>query len=104
MPRLGMELRDAVRRRRMVRSYDPERRISRQTIEELLDLAIRAPSAGDTQGWRFLVLDEPAARERFWSVTGEPGRPDLWLTRMRRAPALVIFFSDREAYLDRYAE
>jgi nitroreductase len=99
-----MELRDAVRRRRMIRSYDPDRPISRETVEELLDLAIRAPSAGHTQGWRFLVLDEPHARERFWSVTEEDGPPDPWLTRMQRASVLVVFFSDRDAYLDRYAE
>jgi nitroreductase len=100
-----MELRDAVRRRRMVRSYDPDRPVPRETVETLLNLAIRAPSAGHTQGWRFLVLDDITSRERFWSVTAEPdAADDAWLRRMRTAPVLVIFFSDREAYLDRYAE
>jgi nitroreductase len=98
-----MELRDAVRRRRMVRSYDPDRSVPRETVETLLDLAIRAPSAGHTQGWRFLVLDDTTARTLFWSVTSEDP-PDPWLARMRGAPTLVIFFSDRQAYLDRYAE
>jgi nitroreductase len=98
-----MELRDAVRRRRMVRTYDPDRPVPRETVEELLDLAIRAPSAGHTQGWRFLVLDEPGRRETFWTVTSD-GAPDSWLARMQTAPTLVIFFSDRQAYLDRYAE
>lgn len=99
-----MELRDAVRRRRMIRTYDPQRSVPRETVEDLLNLAIRAPSAGHTQGWRFLVLDDPPARELFWTVTSDPGPPDPWLSRMRSAPTLVLFFSDREAYLDRYAE
>jgi len=87
----------------MVRSYDPDRPVPRKTVEMLLNLAIRAPSAGHTQGWRFLVLDDITSRRSFWSATGD-GVPDLWRTRMERAPALVVFFSDRQAYLDRYAE
>jgi nitroreductase len=98
-----MELRDAVRTRRMIRSYDPDRPVPRSTLEMLLNLAIRAPSAGHTQGWRFLVLDDITSRERFWAATGD-GTPDPWLDRMQRAPALVVCFSDRAAYLDRYAE
>jgi nitroreductase len=100
-----MELRDAIRRRRMIRSYDPDQPVPRETIDRLLNLAIRAPSAGHTQGWRFLVLDDAASRGRFWAATvAEDDAGDPWLERMQRAPALVVFFSDRDAYLDRYAE
>jgi nitroreductase len=87
----------------MIRSYQPDRPIPRQTIDSVLDLAVRAPSAGHTQGWRFLVLDDPQSCERFWSVTAE-GEPDDWLQRMRSAPALIIVFSSKHAYLERYAE
>ncbi|HKC27821.1 MAG TPA: nitroreductase family protein [Jatrophihabitans sp.] len=99
-----MELREAVRRRRMIRTYDPDRPIPREIVENMLHLAIRAPSAGHTQGWRFLVLDDITSRSRFWDVTTEDGPADAWLRRMRTAPVLVVFFSDRGAYLDRYAE
>jgi nitroreductase len=98
-----MELREAVRSRRMIRSYDPDRPIPRETVDTLLKLAIRAPSAGHTQGWRFLVLDDITSRERFWSATSD-GPPDPWRSRLAQAPVLVVFFSDRDAYLDRYAE
>jgi nitroreductase len=99
-----MELRDAIRRRRMIRSYDPDHPVPRETVDRLLELAVRAPSAGHTQGWRFLVLDEPDSRARFWAATADAGPGDQWLARMQRAPVLVVFFSDRDAYLDRYAE
>ena len=99
-----MELRDAVRGRRMIRTYDPGRPVPRETVDELLKLAIRAPSAGHTQGWRFLVLDDITSRDRFWSATGEGEPPDPWLERMIQAPVLVVCFSDKQAYLDRYAE
>lgn len=99
-----MELRDAIRRRRMIRSYDPDRPVPRETVDKLLDLAIRAPSAGHTQGWRFLVLDDAQSRSRFWAATSDEGSADPWLARLQRAPVLIVFFSDRAAYLDRYAE
>jgi nitroreductase len=99
----GMELRDAVRGRRMIRTYDADRTIPRETVDSLLNLAIRAPSAGHTQGWRLLVLDDITSRDRFWAATSEDA-PDEWLQRLQTAPVLVLFFSDKQAYLDRYAE
>ena len=88
----------------MVRDYDPDRPVPAEVRERLLAHAIRAPSAGFTQGWAFLVLESAEERDLFWSVTAGPGAPDAWLTRMRRAPLLVVPLSSKDAYLDRYAE
>lgn len=120
-----MEFSAVVRRRRMVRNYDPDRPVPPEVLDRLLDHAVRAPSAGFSQGWSFLVLTEPADRDRFWTVTspqarpqgsgrgspatgndsGEPSpTPGRWLTGMRRAPVVVVPHASREAYLDRYAE
>ena len=105
-----MEFGEVVRRRRMVRDYDPDRPVPPEVRERLLEHAIRAPSAGFSQGWAFLLLESPEERHRFWSATTptpsptHPGTPDGWLTRMRRAPLLVVALSDKSAYLDRYAE
>lgn len=99
-----MELTDAVRRRRMVRSYDPDRAVADHVLHHLLDLAVRAPSAGHSQG-RDLLLLRGEALARFWDLTADPGRtPDRWLTGMRSAPVLVLCLSDPQRYLDRYAE
>jgi len=100
-----MEFTEVVRRRRMVRAYDPSRPVPRSVIDELLELAVHAPSAGFSQGWRFLVLESDADREAFWAATTTPGElPDSWLAGMQTAPALIVAFSDKQAYLDRYAE
>ncbi len=99
-----MELADAIRRRRMVRAYDPDRPVDDAVVDRLLDHATRAPSAGFSQGWDFVVLRAPADRDRFWDATTDGGPPDAWLARMRTAPVLVLCLSDRDAYLDRYAE
>jgi nitroreductase len=98
-----MEFRDLVRVRHMIRTYDRNRPISRRVLDDMLRLATRAPSAGHTQGWRFLVLDDITSREAFWAATSE-GAPDGWLARLQTAPVLIVVFSDRQAYLDRYAE
>jgi nitroreductase len=98
-----MELRDAIRTRRMIRTYDTARPVPHDLVADLLDLAVRAPSAGHTQGWQFVVLESPAAREQFWAATAV-GEANSWLLRLQTAQVLVLCLSDRQAYLDRYAE
>lgn len=74
-------------------------------VDRMLDNAVRAPNAGFTQGWAFLVLDTPADVARFWEVTSpEPGATNTWLDGMRTAPVVIVPMSDKDAYLDRYAE
>ncbi|HEX8627747.1 MAG TPA: nitroreductase family protein [Catenuloplanes sp.] len=100
-----MEFAEVVRRRRMVRDYDPDRPVPAAVLDRLLEHAIRAPSAGFAQGWGFLVLEDPDDRERFWTTTTPPGSGgSRWLAGMRRAPLIVVPHSNRSAYLDRYAE
>ena len=70
----------------MVRRYDPDRPVDPAVVDRLLDNAVRAPSAGFSQGWGFLVLDTPQDVARFWAAT-DPERdaaPDGWLRGMRR--------------------
>jgi nitroreductase len=100
-----MEFQDVVRRRRMVRAYDPDRPVPADLRERLLENALHAPSAGFTQGWAFLVLESSGERDCFWSATTDDDRPDdPWLAGMRTAPLVIVAFSHRSAYLDRYAE
>lgn len=100
-----MEFHDVVRARRMVRAYDPERPVPAATLTGLLELAIRAPSAGFSQGWDFVVLRTRPDIDRFWDASRDgDGEPDRWLAGMQTAPVLVLCLSDRERYLDRYAE
>jgi nitroreductase len=99
-----MEFREVVRRRRMVRRYDA-RPVDPAVVDRMLAHAVRAPSAGFSQGWAFLRLDDPADVERFWVSTTPPGAGGGgWLDGMRTAPVVIVPLSHRDAYLDRYAE
>lgn len=100
-----MEFSEVVGRRRMVRRYSPQP-VDRAVLDRLLGNAVRAPSAGFSQGWAFLVLDEPGDVARFWRVTaGERlASPDAWLRGMTTAPVVVVPLSSKDAYLERYAE
>jgi nitroreductase len=50
-----MDAIDAIHRRTSVRRYRPDP-VSRETIERLLDCAVRAPNHKLTEPWRFAVL------------------------------------------------
>ncbi|HET7387434.1 MAG TPA: nitroreductase family protein [Nocardioidaceae bacterium] len=101
-----MEFCEVVRRRRMIRNY-AERPLDPTAVDRMLANAVRAPSAGFSQGWAFLRLDQPADVRRFWASTTDPAdreTPDDWLTGMMRAPVVIVPCSNKSAYLSRYAE
>jgi nitroreductase len=101
----SMEFQDVVRRRRMVRRY-ADRPVPRGVVDRMLDNAVRAPSAGFSQGWSFLVLDRASDVERFWASTtyDDTVPPSTWLTGMRTAPVVIVAMTSKAAYLERYAE
>ena len=88
----------------MVRSYTDEP-VDPGVVDRALTNATRAPSAGFSQGWGFLVLDTPEDVRRFWEVTtDEEDEVDGWLEGMSRAPVVVLPCSNKQAYLDRYTQ
>ncbi|MGQ9886966.1 MAG: nitroreductase family protein [Aggregatilineales bacterium] len=109
---------DAIKRRRSVRSYRPDP-VPREVLEQLLMAAIWAPSAHNSQPWRFVVVRTPAAREALARAMGERLRRDLAADgvpaeaaendvrrsyiRLLAAPALVVVcltLADTDVYPD----
>ena len=75
-----------------------------ELLDDLVDLASRAPSAGKTQGWHLVVLsgDETS---RFWDVTlPREERSGFAFPRLLDAPVIALPLADPQAYLDRYSE
>ena len=99
-----MEFQDVVRRRRMVRNYTTEP-VDPAIVDLALRNATRAPNAGFSQGWAFLVLDTPEDVRRYWAATADDvDHPDAWLAGMMKAPVVILPCSSKAAYLRRYAE
>jgi nitroreductase len=99
-----VEFQDVVRHRRMVRSYDTSRPVPPEVIDRIVHNALRAPSAGFSQGWGFLVLDSPADVARFRDSVRPDTDPEGWFAANVDAPLLIIPLSNKDAYLDRYAQ
>jgi nitroreductase len=93
-----MDFQEVVRRRRMVRTFT-ETPIPKESLERILGNAVRGPSAGFSQGQSFLLLTEPADRERFWAVAGAAVNESA-----QTAPAVIVPMSCKRVYLDRYAQ
>jgi nitroreductase len=62
-PPLTMPVEDAILGRRSVRSYTG-RLVDRATLDRLLALAVRAPTAMHLEPWTFLVLQDPLTLKR----------------------------------------
>lgn len=99
-----MELERAISARRMVRAFRPEP-LDDGSIDEMLDLARRGPSAGNTQATGFVVLDRPELVRAYWDITlPEPRRAGFRWQQLLDAPVLVLVTTDPSAYVGRYAE
>ncbi len=76
--------------------------IAPEVVDGLLDLARRAPSAGNSQGTAFVVLEGAAQTARYWDITSPPA--SFRWQGLLGAPVLVLALTRPGAYLDRYAE
>ena len=78
-----MDVEHAIRTRRTHKRFGSEP-VSREVIEELVELARWAPNHQLTEPWRFRVLGPEALRRL--AATGTPGELD----KLSRAPTLVV--------------
>lgn len=95
---------DLARRRAMTRSFSAEP-VPEELLVELLDVARRVPSAGNTQGFDFVVLSGATQTERYWRASFAPeARAQFAFDGLFRCPVLVTVWADPSAYLRRYSE
>jgi nitroreductase len=101
-----MELHEAIRRRAMVRSFSSEP-VGAGVVDRLLDAALRSPTAGNTGGTAWVVLEGPAQTSAYFdATTDEDWRRNYsnWSEGLQRAPVVLLAYASPEAYVARYAE
>jgi nitroreductase len=100
-----MEFGEVIRKRRMVRAFTSEP-LDPGVTQRVLMAANRAPSAGFSQGYALLVLDEPGQLRSFWHVmAADPDGSDgkSAYDAVSKAPLVVVPLSCKDSYLARYA-
>jgi nitroreductase len=86
-----MNVSEAITARRAIKSYDPGHRMSQAEIEELMSLAMLAPTAWNIQHWRFVVVRDEALRRQI--------REAAWgQAQVTDASLLVVLTADLKAW------
>ncbi|HTE83798.1 MAG TPA: nitroreductase family protein, partial [Dehalococcoidia bacterium] len=86
----------------MVRNFD-DRPVPSEILERILANGLRAPSAGFSQGWSFLVLAGAEETKRYWdAVLPLERRQSFQWAGLLRAPLVIVALSNKQTYLERY--
>ena len=90
-----MEIFEAIEGRRSVRQFKPDREISDDELNKILNAAIMAPSSGNTQCWRFVVIRDSSLKSRIATEAGH----QLFI---KQAPVVIVVCADLECALSTY--
>ena len=100
----SMDFDEVMRRRRMVRNYRPDP-VPSTVLDRIVDVGLRAPSAGHSQGLGFVIVTEPETRRAIAALADEAGYVsrgfDPWISA---APAHIVPTVSELAYRERYRE
>jgi nitroreductase len=97
-----MDFQDVVRKRRMVRHFTDEP-VPVETVEIIVRLAQRAPSAGFSQGVSFVMVTDAGTRKRVAELAGEESYQgfDPFISE---APVQIVLCTSEKIYKGRYRE
>jgi nitroreductase len=99
-----VDFKEILKRRRMVRAYAPTP-IPKDVLERVVGTIRRAPSAGFSQGQRFVVVTDQETRKAIAEATGEDfyvGQGfEPWISG---AAALVVVCAREDDYHERYRQ
>ncbi|MFA5471609.1 MAG: nitroreductase family protein [Acholeplasmataceae bacterium] len=79
-------------KRRSIRKYDPNVKISKDEMKEMLEKATRAPSSMNMQSWRFFIVESNEAKEKL--------RPVLYGNHLQldTSAAMICIFTDLKKF------
>jgi len=92
-----MELYEGLLTRRSIRKYNPEKKLEKSEIMELIRAASYAPSAHNKQPWHFLVLEDPEVLKSLRSV--QP-----WTSFAKDAACVIVVCADEQETFHREKE
>ena len=92
-----MDLWEAIKERRSIRRYVQGRDVPPETVEQLLQAAIAAPSAGNRQPWHFVVVRDPETKRGL----AEAAYGQRFVAQ---APVVIVVCADPAQSASRYGQ
>jgi nitroreductase len=86
-----MDTIQAIRTRRSIKHYDPQHVMSDDEINQLLSLAILAPTAYNIQNWRFVLARDPELRKALRAAAWDQAQ-------VTDASLLIVLCADLRAW------
>jgi len=83
---------DQILKRKSIRLYDENVKISREEMNQILTEAMLAPSSRNQQPWRFVVVDTKLGKERLGLAM------PYNLNQLNTSAAMIVLFQDLEKY------
>lgn len=90
-----MEVFEAIKKRRSIRRFNPDKKVPDEQIEKLLEAARWAPSAGNLQSWFFIVVKDQETKERLAETAWNQ---DF----VAQAPVVIVSCADLQRCAFRY--
>ena len=87
-----MDTFDAIYKRRAIKHFDPDHRLTQEEETKLLEAAIQSPTSFNIQHWRFVVVRDAELRGRIRKEFGNDQ------AQMTDASLLVIMTADTKAW------
>ena len=94
-----MDTFDAIYQRRAIKHFDPEHKLTKEEETKILEAAIQTPTSFNIQHWRFVIIRNPALRQKIRTEFGNDQ------AQMTDASLLIVMTADTMAWAkepDRY--
>jgi nitroreductase len=88
---------EAIEKRRSVRSFEPNRDVPEELVEEILRCGCQAPSAGNVQPWRFIVVRDGGLKQ---ALAAAAQGQDF----VARAPVVIVVCADLASHSLSYGQ
>jgi len=92
-----MDVFEAMEKRHSVRSFNPDRDVPDEMVEELLRCGCQAPSAGNVQPWRFIIVRDAEMKEELAAAALGQGF-------LAEAPVVIVVCADLAAHSLNYGQ
>lgn len=94
---MTMELFEAIEGRRSVRQFERSGVVSDEALRKILHAGVMAPSSGNSQCWRFIVVRDDMIKRRLASEAGHQ-------MFIEQAPVAIVVCADLSAAAAKYGE